>query len=240
MEIKVNALVLKAVDYNENDKILTLLTAEYGKITAGIKGVKKPAAKLRFAAQPFCFAEYVLSEKSGKYTVINCSECESFFDLRTDICRFYAACAVIEAAAALTVEGEENADVFYGSVRALTKMCAGGDERAPLIEYLTFILGKSGYALSAGDCAVCGESLYAAEKMRFDMDMGTFTCFECGTGAGASRSTYHTLRKAEGKEYDEYFASADGEKRALRLIREYFSYKTENPLKSLSEYIRLI
>ena len=59
MEQIVNALMLRAVDYNENDKILTLLTAENGKISAGIKGVKKAAAKLKFAAQPFCFAKYV-------------------------------------------------------------------------------------------------------------------------------------------------------------------------------------
>ncbi len=52
--------MLRATDYLENDKILTLLTAEMGKITAGIKGVKKAGAKLKFAAQPFCFAEYIL------------------------------------------------------------------------------------------------------------------------------------------------------------------------------------
>ncbi len=45
--------MLRATDYLENDKILTLLTAEKGKITAGIKGVKKAGAKLKFAAQPF-------------------------------------------------------------------------------------------------------------------------------------------------------------------------------------------
>ena len=49
--------MLRAVDYGENDKILTLLSAEEGRITAGIKGVKKAGAKLKFAAQPFCFAE---------------------------------------------------------------------------------------------------------------------------------------------------------------------------------------
>ena len=91
MEVKVNALMLRAADYNENDKILTLLTAENGKITAGIKGVKKAGAKLKFAAQPFCFAEYILSKKGDKYTVINASETESFYDLRTDINKFYAA-----------------------------------------------------------------------------------------------------------------------------------------------------
>ena len=96
MDIKVNALMLRAVDYNENDKILTLLTAEKGKISAGIKGVKKAAAKLKFAAQPFCFAEYVLSSRGDKHTVINATECESFYDLRTDINKFYAASSAVE------------------------------------------------------------------------------------------------------------------------------------------------
>ena len=91
MELIVNAVMLKAIDYGENDKILTLLTAENGKITAGIKGVKKASAKLRFAAQPFCFAEYVLSQKGDRFTVINAAECESFYDLRTDIGKFYSA-----------------------------------------------------------------------------------------------------------------------------------------------------
>ena len=72
------------------------------------------------------------------------------------------------------------------------------------------------------------------------MDAGAFTCFECGTGAGASRVTYNVLRKIAGKSYEEDFITDDGEKRALRLIREYFAYKTDSPLKSLAEYIRLI
>ena len=66
MEIKVNALMIRATDYGENDKILTLLTAERGKISAGIKGVKKAGAKLKFDAQPFCMAEYVLACRGNR------------------------------------------------------------------------------------------------------------------------------------------------------------------------------
>lgn len=239
MEIKVNALMLRAVDYGENDKILTLLTAEKGRISAGIKGVKKPNAKLKFAAQPFCFAEYVLAERGGKYTVINCSECESFYDLRTDICKFYAASSVLEAASALTFEGDECSDIFYGSVKALSAMC-GGDEREELVKYLIFALEKSGYAVAVENCFECGAPLCGEDKMRFDFDTGAFTCFDCGRGAGVSAATYNVLRKITGKSYLSDLITPDGEKRALRLLREYFSYKTENPLKSLSEYIRLI
>ena len=40
MEIKTDAIVLRAADYKDADKILTLLTPSAGKLTAGIKGVK--------------------------------------------------------------------------------------------------------------------------------------------------------------------------------------------------------
>ena len=44
MEIKTEAVVLQSLDYKDNDKILTLFSPTLGKITAGIKGVKKPTA----------------------------------------------------------------------------------------------------------------------------------------------------------------------------------------------------
>ena len=67
MEKKTTAFVLRAVDYKENDKLLTLLSAEHGKITANLRGAKKPNAKLKFAAQPFSLVEFVLAERGGKY-----------------------------------------------------------------------------------------------------------------------------------------------------------------------------
>ena len=61
---KIKALVLRAADFKENDKLLLLYCGEYGKITASIRGVKKPGAKLKFAAEPFCFGEFMLSSRN--------------------------------------------------------------------------------------------------------------------------------------------------------------------------------
>ena len=239
MEKKINALVLRAVDYGENDKILTLLSAEEGRITAGIKGVRKAGAKLKFAAQPFCFAEYVLAVSGDRYTVIQASECESFYELRTDVNRFYAACAVCEAAIALTYEGDDGENLFSDCVHALTDMCRG-DEGVALISFLVNALRRSGYGIRLDDCAKCGENLLNAEKLRFDMDTGSFTCWDCGSGTGASGVTFNVLRMAQGLPYGEGCITDDGKKRALRLIREYLGYKVDARLNSLSEYIRLL
>ncbi len=237
MEIKVNALMIRAADYGENDKILTLLTAERGKLTAGIKGVKKAGAKLKFAAQPFCLAEYVLTGRAGRYTVIQAAESESFYDLRCDINKFYAASALCEAAAALTFEEDAAPQLFFCCVKALGDMC-GGDECMALISFLLRALSLSGYGFSAGACSECGASLAGAEKLRFDMDSGAFTCWNCGTGVGVSGATFAVLKAAAGAPCGE--VTEEGKKRALRLLKEYFAVKTDSRLLSLAEYIRLI
>ena len=237
MDIKVDALMLRAVDYGENYKILTLLTADCGKLTAGIKGVKKAGAKLRFAAQPFCLAEYMLSGRGGRYTVTGASESESFYDLRCDINKFYAASALCEAASALTPEGENSPRMFVYCAEGLRDMCVG-DEGFALIKFLVRALSLSGYGFSAGACSECGAELCNEQKLRFDMPSGTFTCWDCGTGSGVSGSTYAVLRAAEGRPCGA--VTEDGKKRALRLLREYFTLKTDGRCLSLSEYLRLL
>lgn len=237
MELKVNALMIRAADYGENDKILTLLTAERGKLTAAIKGVKKAGAKLKFAAQPFCLAEYVLAARGDRYTVIQVSESESFYDIRCDINKFYAASSLCEAASALTFEEDCSPQMFLYCVEGLRDMCAG-DESFALIKFLARALSLSGYGFSAGACSECGKGLEGEEKLRFDMAEGAFTCWDCGTGFGVSGSTYNCLRAAEGRPCGE--VTEDGKKRALRLLREYFALKTDSRCKSLSEYLRLL
>lgn len=230
--------MLRAIDYLENDKILTLFTAERGKIAAGIKGVKKAGAKLRFAAQPFCFAEYVLAYRAGRYTVVNAAENESFYDLRSDINKLYAASAACEAAAALTEEGDKDAELFSALVRTLSHMCNGG-ESAALTAFLLIALERCGYKITVGNCAECGKSLKEADKMRFSMDGGAFTCFDCGTGAGVSGTTYNSLLRACGLPYIKELADG-GEKKALKLLHAYAVNKTEAKFPSLEQYINLL
>ncbi len=237
--IKVNAVMLRSADYGENDKMLTLLTAELGKISAGIKGVKKAGAKLRFAAQPFCFAEYILSRRGERYTVTQASEVESFYELRTDISKFYAASAVCECANSLTYGGGDDIPVFTLTVQALSNIC-NFKPSPSLIRFLLSVLSVSGYTIGLENCSECGAPLTSREKMRFDMNTGAFTCWDCGDGYGTGGATYNVLRMCSGKSYQPQFISSDGEKRALRLLREYLVYKTDSKCSGLGEYIRLL
>ena len=52
-ELKVKGIVIKAIDYNDSDKLVTIFSAELGLLKAKVRGVKKDKAKLAFAVQPF-------------------------------------------------------------------------------------------------------------------------------------------------------------------------------------------
>ncbi len=239
MEIKTDAVVLRAVDYQENDKILTLFSPTLGRITVGAKGVKKPKAKLGFATQPFCFAEYVLAEKGGRYTMTGAYLHESFFSLRADILRFYAACAIVEVCLTVLYERESHEGLFIALIEGLKGLSLADEEPAEaVISFVLVALRESGYPLSLDYAEECDGDL--GETLWFDFADGKFAPFErCERGERASLCTYHLLRKCAGLSYDED-GLADGKKRALRLLKAFLVEKTEEKYENLSEFIRLI
>ena len=238
MEIKTDAIVLQSIDYKDNDKLLTLFSPALGKITAGIRGVKKPKAKLAFSAQPFCFAEYILAEKGGRYTVTNASLHESFFALRLDIERFYAACAMAEVCRAILMENEEYEGIFVGFIEGLKALALGEEDcEEAVISFSLIALQESGYPIDLGFYEECDGEI--GDKLWFDFSDGRFTTYErLVQGERASVSTYYTLRKCAGLTYDETRIEG-GKKRALRLLKAFLSEKTEEKFENLGELIRM-
>ena len=69
MHMRTKALVLRAVDYKESDKILTLLTQESGKLTASARGCRKKGSPVAAGVQLLAWSDLVLYEYRGRWTV---------------------------------------------------------------------------------------------------------------------------------------------------------------------------
>ena len=76
MDKKLTAILIKATDVRESDKTVRLFSAEEGRVTATMRGVRKPAAKMKYAAQPFALCVYEVSEKNGKKIVTGATPVE--------------------------------------------------------------------------------------------------------------------------------------------------------------------
>lgn len=236
MDYKTDALLLKTVNIGESDKMATLLTADRGKIGARMKGVRKAGAKLGFASQPFCFAEYVLVGRADRYTVTGAALHEGFFDLRSDLRSLYAAAAIVQVCDALALEEMPSGGLLLAAVEALGAI--ESDPAGTMPEVVRFLLRAAafaGYPVSAGDCPSCGKKIEG--KRFFDPASGSFYCETCAAGAPASRSTYECIRSLSGMGggYD-----ADGLIRALRLMKMYLTYQNESVFPALGEYLAMM
>ena len=89
MTTKVKAIVLKAIDYKEKDKLLTLFTLEQGKLICSMRGVKAPNAKLKFAKETFCFGEFIIENTKGNNIVTQVEIIDNFFEITQNIDKFY-------------------------------------------------------------------------------------------------------------------------------------------------------
>ena len=241
MEVIVNAIVLRAVDYKDNDKILTLYSLEKGKITAGIKGVKKSGAKLKFASEPFAFCEFVLAEKQGRYTVIGATYLDSFFSLRTNLTKFYASAVVGEALNRLTVENEPDSALFSLTINAVKKINYQNAELISLAKYLITLTELVGYKIQKTECAGCEEDIDG--RVFFSTRNAEFYCEACRPDGAMEITieTYNALKtlSVEGDEFVKIQPSS-----LLKLLKFLFYYieiKTETKLisgVSLVEFVK--
>ena len=105
MKTVTRALVVRSVDYKDSDKILTLLTPDMGKLSAGARGCRKKGSAIAAACQLLCWSELVLSDRGGKWSVSEASTLREFLGVRRDLDKLALACYFAEMAEVLSVEG---------------------------------------------------------------------------------------------------------------------------------------
>lgn len=244
MNKKVTGIVIKSVEINEADKLVTLLTASDGKMTVLFKGVKKPKAKLKVAAEPFCFGEYELVERNGRYIASGFTLIELFYTLRGDIEKFYLASAMLETALHSTDENEPSGDELVALVSALTKISECKANIAYLAIKLVFgMLGALGYSIKTFDCAVCGKEING--KAFFTYDSCLFYCPECA-GDGRSeidKNTFSLIKNCvtlSESELEKLPFDGAAALAALRILYklEYFKLYFKN--ESLAAFAKLV
>ncbi len=152
---KVKAVVTRAVAYGESDMILTLVSLEEGRLTATAKGCLKPKAKLRYAAQPFNFGEYMLaSGKGGRYIVAECAQIDAFSPVTEDIEKYYAAAFVLEVLDKLSREAQPR--LFAAAVNTLKDLAYSDCPSQDAVrDFLLGCLYINGSLPDFSHCAAC-------------------------------------------------------------------------------------
>ena len=75
---KVTGIVLSVYPIGENDRRLTILTKERGKVQVFARGCRKPNHPLFGVSQPLVFGEFMIVEGRG-FTYLNSAEGKEYF-----------------------------------------------------------------------------------------------------------------------------------------------------------------
>ena len=153
---KVKAVVLRSEDRKEKDKLLTLFTLEHGLLKVVLKGVSNPQSKLKFAKQPFCFADFVLSRSDGIPVVTSASMIESFFDLTLDYQKYKHACDMLSLVNEKMKYGYSEPAMFLCLLKSLQSIVSSDvSEDLVMLKFYLETLNILGYKPSFEHCSNC-------------------------------------------------------------------------------------
>ncbi len=220
------ALVLRTADMGENDKLLTLLSEEKGKLLVSAKGVRSIKSKNMATCQQFSFGEYTVTERNGGYLYLKESRLlSSFFGVRADIVRLAAAAYILSVTEALAIEGEPDTELLRLTLNSLYLLSEGKRDTA-LIKAVFELRAMciEGYLPDLYSCSSCGKE----DAEYFDSIGGTLICRSCMEKSVEGVSAYTPISSTV-LDSMRYVSEADGSR--------LFSFKL--PEEEMPSFIRI-
>ncbi len=174
---RLRGIVLRRRDLGEADRIVTVLTAERGKLRLVAKGSRRTSSKLAGHLEPFSAARLLVARTRGLDIISQAEMLESFPRLRQRETAIAIAGYLAELVDALVPEDERHEavyDLLFASYRLIDE---GRDER--LVSHITELglLRILGYRPELMRCLGCGREL-EPEVNGFSVEGGV-VCPDC-------------------------------------------------------------
>lgn len=178
MEIKTKGIVLGRNFYGEKDAIITILTEDYGVLSASAKGVKSMKSKLSSGCSLFSYSDFLLTESNGRYIVTSASLLDGFYGLSSNIERLSFATYAAEAASTIS-PAPEDAKTVIPLLMNTFYLFANSQKDLRLIKcvFELRLLCALGYAPELDGCVECGDT---EEICFFSAGEGGAVCRSCG------------------------------------------------------------
>ena len=180
----IDGVVISSADHGEHDKLITLLSAEEGRIQVIAKGARSMRSKQLNCTQPFVYGNFELYKKGELYWLRAGSPINSFYGLSSDLASLALANYVLDVANDISGEGVE-ADALMRLVLNCLYVLSER-KKAPKLVKAVFELraaAMSGYyPFSLDTCEKCQKKLEYKGKdicAYFEVEDGRLVCPEC-------------------------------------------------------------
>lgn len=159
--IKTKGIVIASATSADNDKILTVLTQDLGKISVFCKGAKKNKSTLLNVAEYLSFSNFILFKSSNdKYSLNSAEIIELFYNLRIDIEKLNYATIMTRIIYDVVQENQYSEDILQlllNSLYVLSNTNKNNDLILAIFELR--ILALLGYVPIVNVCVECGKPM---------------------------------------------------------------------------------
>ena len=179
MLYKTEGIVLKSMEYEEADKIVTIYTKDYGKITAIAKGVRKTKSKFGSSLEILTYSIFLIYKGRNIDIVSQTEILESFFSTSKEVIRFAFAANCVEIVNKLTEEREKNIGLFNLLKEVLHYLRGTNDSKLLALSFKWQTMSILGYRPSLNHCCRCNKSTEDQKEMYFNIREGGLVCNNC-------------------------------------------------------------
>ncbi len=189
MQTVTEGLIIRARDIGENDTVVTILTKDYGLISAFANGSKRLKSRAAGAAvSPMTYSRLTLYRGRDSYIIDDAKAIEVFFGLREDIEKLSLAQYFCELAGEFSPENTD-AEEFLRLLLNLLYMLSEDKRSASFLKPVCELrmLSNAGYMPDISGCLKCGAE--SPENPVFSINHAGFFCADCSPVKGIDATT---------------------------------------------------
>ncbi|WEK53042.1 MAG: DNA repair protein RecO [Candidatus Cohnella colombiensis] len=176
MLYRVEGIVIRSTDYGEGNKIITLLTPDFGKQGIVVRGAKKLKSRYGALAQLFTYGEYSYYKNNSLGTLNSGEIIESYYQLREGLEKPAYAAYAAELTDRAINDDETAAFLFHQLKACQAALTEDKDPQVVLRVYEMRVVSTAGYAPILDECVHCGKQ---EGDFRFSFVAGGALCHNC-------------------------------------------------------------
>lgn len=231
---KLRGIVIREQVKGESNKQIVLLAKGVGRVVLSARGARNAKSRLLAATQLFCYADFVVFEGSGFYSITQAELLNSFYGLRMDIDKFSEAMYLTELVDRSCPAGMEQDEVLELLYYAFLVMDKGTLPPKLVSRIFELKLLQINGLFAPEECNICGKS---EGNLYFDGRTGAFYCAAHRTQN--SILVYDAVRKAfayvlekEGKAVFGFNLSDEALEQMTVILRNYMDIHMDLRLKT--------
>lgn len=176
MLYKLEGIVIRSMDYGENNKIIAIYTRHNGKMSIMVRGAKKMNSRFSSVTQLFTHGEFVLFKTSSMGTLNQSETIESHRRLRENLHMSAYSAYVVELIDRIVPESDEN-ELMFEQLKASLEAIESGKEAAIVLHIMEMkMLAIAGYLPQLDHCVSCGKH---EGEMAISITQGGILCTDC-------------------------------------------------------------